>query len=92
MPGSARARGLDATSVTDRCGKCFARRDVGSAAFDADGGTTLALAGDVYVSLRPLGAARDSGAALDVSVAGAGLRREVTAAGDVDVVARLAAG
>ena len=80
--GSSRARGLEASDVSRRCGEVFVGRDDGEAAFAPDGSATLTLgAGAVRLAYGPLAAA--AGSFLDVSLPaeGLGFRREIAADG-----------
>ena len=86
-PGSARAKGLDSSSVSSRCGPCFVSSKDGSATFDSDGATKLELVdGLIHVWLAPR---NNGGADVGVVLGGRGLRRSIAADGDVVDVGRI---
>ena len=86
-PGSARAKGLDSSSVSSRCGPCFVSSKDGSATFDEDGATKLELVdGLIHVWLAPR---NNGGADVGVVLGGRGLRRSIAADGDVVDVGRI---
>mmetsp|Transcript_26330 Transcript_26330/g.88502 ORF Transcript_26330/g.88502 Transcript_26330/m.88502 type:complete len:325 (-) Transcript_26330:217-1191(-) len=81
-PGSSRATGLDATTVSKQCGKCFvSAAGDGSADYGENGETTLSLAsGRILLNLKPT---EDGGCALDAELPmdGVTLRRRYAADG-----------
>ena len=80
-PGSARAKGLDSSMVSKRCGPCFLSEKDGAAWFGADGSTKLKLVnGLLHVGLVPRAG---GGVDVDVSLNGRGLRRAFAENGDV---------
>ena len=86
-PGSSRAKGLDSSSVSSRCGPCFVSSKDGTATFDEDGATKLELVdGLIHVWLAPR---VNGGADVGVVLGGRGLRRSIAADGDVVDVGRI---
>ncbi len=86
-PGSARAKGLDSSSVSSRCGPCFVSSKDGTATFDSDGATKLELVdGLIHVWLAPR---NNGGADVGVVLGGRGLRRSIAADGGVLDVGRI---
>ena len=86
-PGSARAKGLDSSSVSSRCGPCFVTSKDGTATFDEDGATKLELVdGLIHVWLAPR---VNGGADVGVVLGGRGLRRSIAADGGVLDVGRI---